>query len=390
MGKITGWLSALFAALTIVACAPAQTMESSEKQPVATSSGSVSPVSKPAWEEKWGSTVAAARKEGKVIVVSMVGPETRIALTEAFKSKFGMELEFIIGRAAETIPRVEKERGAGLYLTDVTVDGGRTMIQLKNLGFLEPIDPVLILPEVADPRMWFNNETFYFSEDRTSIGFLKQFNSGVLRNTDLVKEGEVASYSDLLKPQWKDKVVMDDPSVGGAGNNLIGALSFGSWNVDQTSNWLRQMLKEQNVTLSRDPKLEVEWVARGKYLVAVAVWTDQLVKFLEIGAPIAQQRVKEGGFITSSNGGVALYNRPAHPNAAVVFVNWLLSREGQEIFASHFGGPSRRKDVKVEGVYGALAPVEGEKAYEEKTEEQIANRMKLLDVSAQIIAEARR
>lgn len=81
------------------------------------------------------------------------------------------------------------------------------------------------------------------------------------------------------------------------------------------------MLKEQNLTLTRDPRLQVEWVARGKFPVGLAVYTDQLVNFAALGTPIAQQKVKEGGFVTASTGGLSLFNKPAHPNAAIVFAN---------------------------------------------------------------------
>ncbi len=381
----------LMAAVVVVlaGCQPAAPGQPPAKAPATVSPGAAGAGLAPA-RSQWDTVLAAAKKEGKVTVVTFIGPETRVALGEAFKAKYGIELEFMVGRAAETVPKVEAERRAGLYLADVAIDGSSTMIQLNSKGMLEPIESSLILPEVKDPKMWFRDEIFYYNANRTGIGFLSQYNSCLLRNTDMVKEGEISSYRDLLQPKWKDKVVMDDPSVGGSGAMFMATLAYGVWNVEDAGRWLRQMLEEQKMILLRDPKLQVEWVARGKYPVTMAVWTDQLVKFLNMGSPIAQQKVAEGGFITSSNGGIGLYNRAAHPNAATVFVNWLLSQEGQNVFASSFGGPSRRKDVKTEGAYAALMPLPGDRAYEERSEEQITNKVELTKKSAQIIAQSKK
>lgn len=339
-----------------------------------------------AWEQRWQTHLTAAKREGKVTVASSVGPETRDAMTKAFSSKFGIELEFVMGTAAEVLPKVQAERRAGLYAVDATINGTSSLIMFKNQGLLGTIEPALVLPEVTDPKMWFNDVIPYFDKYRTGIGFINQYNSCVLRNTDLVKEGEIASYDDLLKPQWKDKVVSFDPSMPGSGNAFFATLSFGVWNVEQATNWFRQMLKEQNLVLTRDARLQVEWVARGKYPVGLGVNTDPLVNFFVEGAPLAQQKVKEGGFITSSIGGLGLFDKPAHPNGSIVFVNWLLSRDGQIAFTSGFGGPSSRKDMKVAGAYALLAPMAGDKAYIED-EEHIAKKVELQKVAAQLIVE---
>lgn len=367
----------------VTACAPGAPPAPPSSPPA--KPATAAPV-KAAWQEKWDTNLAAAKKEGKVTVATFIGPETRDALIKGFSSRHGIDIEFIMGRWNETLTKIQAERRAGLYATDAIINGNSAMIAFNEQGMLDPIDRSLILPEVVEPKVWFNDEINYFDKGKTGIGMLAQYNSLVLRNTELVKEGEVTSFRDLLKPQWKNKVVMYDPSIGGTGSNMFAKLSIEEWNVEEASKWLRQMLKEQGMILSRDPRLQMEWVAKGKYPIALAVYTDQLVNFLAAGAPIAQQKVKEGGIVTSSTGGLGIFNRPAHPNAAIVFVNWLLGKEGQTVFTSGFGGPSRRKDVKAEGAYAALTPIPGEKVYIED-EERALKKNELMKVSAAIIAE---
>ncbi len=340
----------------------------------------------PAALNKWEETLAAAKKEGKVTVVTFVGSETRAALTKSFKAKYGIDLDFTVGQGAATLAKIQAERNAGLYTADAVVNGTSVLTLFKKSGLLEPLASVLMLPEVTDQKMWYGNKLSFFDKEGTGLGFLRQYNSCVLRNTESVKEGEITSYLDLLKPQWKDKVTMYDPSISGSGAMFMATLALGVWNVEDAGTWFKKMLKEQNLAVTRDPRLEVEWVARGKYPIALATYTDQMVNFLASGAPIAQQKVKEGGFVTSSTGALGLFNKAAHPNAAIVFVNWLLSKDGQIAFTSGFGGPSNRKDVTATGVYAALTPLEGDKAYDED-EEGMLKKNSLTKTWAKIISE---
>jgi len=337
-------------------------------------------------QKKWEEILAAAKKEGKVTVVTFVGSETRLALTKAFKAKYGIDLDFTVGQGAATLTKIQAERGAGLYTADAVINGTSVLTLFKTNGLLEPLASALMLPEVTDPKMWYGNKISFFDKEGTGLGFLSQYNSCVLRNTELVKEGEITSYNDLLKPQWKDKVIMYDPSISGSGAMFMATLSLSAWNVDEAGNWFRKMLREQNMTITRDPRLQVEWVARGKYPIALATYTDQMINFFVSGAPIMQHKVKEGGFVTSSTGALGLFNHAPHPNASIVFANWLLSKEGQIAFTSGFGGPSNRKDVKATGVYAALTPSEGDKAYDED-EEGMLKKNELTKTWGKIISE---
>jgi iron(III) transport system substrate-binding protein len=81
------------------------------------------------------------------------------------------------------------------------------------------------------------------------------------------------------------------------------------------------------------------------------------------GIPIAiadPRGIKEGSDLSPANGAVALFNRAPHPNAAKVFINWLLSKEGQTVFAQAQGYVSARADVPVpEGTAPWRVPLPG-------------------------------
>ena len=99
----------------------------------------------------------------------------------------------------------------------------------------------------------------------------------------------------------------------------------------------------------RDSRLHVESVARGKFALGLAPLPDVLEEFIALGSPIAPVIMKEGANVAPAAGAMAVPTKFANPNAAQVFVNWLLSKEGQTVFSRSFGNPSTRADVSTEG-----------------------------------------
>jgi ABC-type Fe3+ transport system substrate-binding protein len=84
-----------------------------------------------------------------------------------------------------------------------------------------------------------------------------------------------------------------------------------------------------DATLFRDNRLALDWLASGKF--SIAFYVQNVEEAEEKGLPVEQfrQSLKEGVGLSSRVGHMALLNRAPHPNAAKVFINWFLSREGQ-------------------------------------------------------------
>jgi iron(III) transport system substrate-binding protein len=149
-------------------------------------------------------------------------------------------------------------------------------------------------------------------------------------NTNLVKPQEFKSYWDFLNPKWKGKIVIAEPLTGGTQEPL----QFLYNNREIGPDFVKRFLAEMNVTVSRDIRQMVDWMAQGKYAMAALQNADRLDIWdaKKQGLPVdafASDRFKEGGLVGSGGGNIMLINRAPHPNAANVFVNWLLSREGQ-------------------------------------------------------------
>jgi len=297
--------------------------------------------------KQWDSLVTAAKKEGTVSVYAMWIPETRIALTRAFKEKYGIDVEFTpFNRGSEIMTKMETEQRAGLYLADLVGAGaGSFLTVLKPAGIIGPVDKLLVLPEVTDGKYWRVGKFPFLDKDKTTIGMVASVQRNIIYNTNLVKKGEITTYKDLLKPQYKGKITINDPTIAGSGKEVFLHLALNIWNLDETKVFLKQLLKQQEAVIERDNRQNVESVARGKYAIGLGPNPDTFAEFLKQGTPLDAVLLKEGVFVSSAAGCIAVPSKFAHPNAAKLFVNWLLSKEGQTVFVKTFGNPSMRNDV---------------------------------------------
>lgn len=115
-------------------------------------------------------------------------------------------------------------------------------------------------------------------------------NRFLVYNTDLVKKGEITTYEDLLKPQYKGKIAINDPRVSGSGSaafaHLAGHVYEG--NVDKARDYLMGLVRDQEPEIIRDNRLQLEVVARGKHAVTFGARIATQAEFIQVGAPNAR------------------------------------------------------------------------------------------------------
>jgi len=142
-------------------------------------------------QPEWQRAVAAAKKEGKVVVSIPPGAELRKALKEKFEKRFGIELELITGRGTAIAKKIADEFRVGLRLTDVHT-GGSTPIIYGLSGMLEPVEDQFILAEVADPKHWWGGHMYVENTKRYGYSFLAFVQDAIWYNTDLAEGRGVA------------------------------------------------------------------------------------------------------------------------------------------------------------------------------------------------------
>ncbi len=304
----------------------------------------------------WDNVVAAAKKEGTVVWYGDASGKAREVIAQAMNDKYGIKVEVLAGKGTEVTARVLKERSAGIYIPDV-ITGGSELAALRDAGAFEVMDPLIIIPEALDPKVWPDGKPHFLDKQHTAVELTYYYQSHLLVNTDLVKPGQLASQQELLKPEWKGKIVLYDPTTAGTGIYWVNSL-YRKFGREWADKFFGQIV-QQDLLITRDTRLQTEWIARGKYPVAIAYSMSVVGDFLNIGAPIKPNTTIEGGTVSTGSANITVVNRAPHRNAAVFFANWLLSKEGMQLYAEASNYIPQRQDIPPTWVNPALVPPKG-------------------------------
>ncbi|MDO8635214.1 MAG: extracellular solute-binding protein, partial [Dehalococcoidia bacterium] len=301
----------------------------------------VSTEAKEAWQKEWDDTMVKAKKEGKVVLYTFVGPQVRTALARAFTQKYGIELEMVAASPVELVERVLREKRTGLNLADLYGAGATShLLNLKPFEAFASMDSSLILPEVKDPKVWWGGVLPYVDPEHQIVIYMLHPNLIWTVNTEMVKpEDEPKSYQDMLLPKWKGKIAMADPTVPGSGS-----IWFNTEIQRQGRDFFVELAKQEPL-ITRDTRLQVEWVAKGRYLLAVTPLPEIVNDFILAGAPLKAYSPSDFQLLTAGTGALSLIANAPHPNAAKVYINWILSKEGGKVFSEAIWGQSARVDV---------------------------------------------
>ncbi len=287
---------------------------------------------KASWQEEWGRTVKAAEQEGQVVLYSLSEIGDAIANT-GFQKKFPkIKISVMAARGGEHVSRVMAERRAGKFLADIGNLGNTSPYTLYQSKTLEPIASAFILPEVKDESKWWQGkQQFIDPEGKFILVYVGAPLFLVGYNTKLVNPSGFKSYWDLLDPKWKGKIVAFDPKAGGFAATRD---RFFYHNPELGPAFLRRLFSEMALTLyARFPQGE-DWLAAGKY--SLCLCRHQSISEAKTqGLPVdlvEPSSFKEGVGVETRAKTLVLMNQAPHPNAAKVFLNWFLSRDGQSDF----------------------------------------------------------
>ncbi|HZT06048.1 MAG TPA: extracellular solute-binding protein [Chloroflexota bacterium] len=308
---------------------------------------------------EWDRVLAEAKKEGSVNVIGLEGVNTQEALTAGFEREYGIHVEFLPDAGPGVGPRVSNERSAGQYLWDVYVLGTTTALNaMFPMGAFDPIDQALIRDDVKDPKNWRGGDIEYLDPEHRLI-IMTPFQRGTLFiNPSIVQPGEIKSYKDLLDPKWRGKMVMNDPRRAGPG---LATFTFFYLHPDLGPDFIRA-LGRQDITILSNFQQEVDSVGQGRYSILIGTADAIAEERIRQGIPIQimdVRQIREGSDVSPANGALAIFNRAPHPNAAKVYVNWLLSKEGQTDFARASGYVSARLDVPTDHALPWRVPAPG-------------------------------
>lgn len=275
----------------------------------------------------WEKIVKAAEQEGEV-VYSASGSHR--FLEEFHKSYPKIKPTSVSASCSKIVARIMTERRAGKYLSDVVRCGLTSAHSLYRGKTFQPTDAALILPEVRDPSKWWQGKHHYADAEGRYlfISGASAYTRFASYNSELVNPAEFKSYWDLLNPKWKGKIVATDPRTGEGRNGS----RFLFHNPDLGPNYLRRLLTEMDITYSRDYRQATDWLAQKRFAFFLFSQSDDTLTAKQQGLAVQVLDTtawKEGVGLDPVGGATAIMDKPAHPNAAKVLLNWMLSREGQ-------------------------------------------------------------
>jgi len=297
------------------------------------------------WEAEWERTVEAAKKEGQVTIYTSSRQNNLLLESGAFQKKYP-EIKLLVA-LGNPLHRILTERRVAKYLADVAFTGPRTLWQLYLARVLDPVREAIILPEIADESKWFKGRHQYVDKERKYI-FVAIGNpdsGNFYYNTNLINPNEFRSMWDFLRPELKGKMAARDVRTPGPGGVTI---RFYYYVPELGAKFIMRLFSEMDITLFRDQRQGLDWLATGKYPICIFCNNSRIETAKLQGLPVEKfGLMKEGAGLSSGGGGISLVNRAPHANAAKVFINWYLSREGQIAVQSVKGGfaNSRRMDI---------------------------------------------
>ncbi len=353
-------LAAACASVGLAACArasapsPGGSVAATSPRPAGAAS-SAATLASPAWDQ----TVAQAKQEGQVAIMTAPGDGIRLAFME-FQKTYGIQVNIVTGAGtSDLVPRVKAERQAGQYLWDVAVSAPVVVHSgFKPLGALDPLRPALIAPGVTDDAKWARGfDGGWVDRDKTSAySFVHYLTWNVWVNRGLVPAAQLNKLEQLWQPEWKGKIAMQDPRSPSAGSGVLGI-----WLYNKDEAKLRSFLQTAQPTLTQNGRQLADWLVKGQYPISIGLNPATIEDFSKAGVdlkPIQPLTDEDPAAIKVSDGTgtIGLFNRAPHPNAAKVFVNWLLSQQGQTVYAQQSGYNVRRLDAPVVDADKALDP----------------------------------
>jgi len=272
--------------------------------------------------------IAGAKKEGKLVIyASATAPQLQMYFT-AFNKRYPfIKTEFFRTGKQKLVSKILFEEQAKQHIADLIHTSVIETNILKKRGVLSRYVP---LESASYPAQYKDPEGFWTSA--YASGTLLGFNSQQVKRAEAPKV-----YEDLLNPRWKGGLAIDTNKIEWFAMLLkIKGRSF------------MEKLAAQSPSLRDGNTLVLQLLAAGEYPVATGVYEYSIEDLKTRGAPVDWIGLEP---VITYTVAVSLPSQPPRPFAAKLFIEWLLSKEGQEVI-NQYGRVPIRDDV--ESRYGKI------------------------------------
>jgi ABC-type Fe3+ transport system substrate-binding protein len=269
-------------------------------------------------------TIELAKKDGRVSFYTSMGADESKMVADAFQAKYpGIKVEITRLGSEKLLQRILNEKRAGSHLVDAVTNSGMEIQMLGRAKMLARHIP----PEFSS----------FLPESRDAIwGWADMYSNIrlVAYNTQMIPKDKIPRrYEDLLDPMWKGQIGFPEGQFSWFATML---------KVMGEANGRKffQGLARQNLNYRNSQNLVTQFVSAGEFSLGF-VYDTQVLRFKKRGAPID---IAPMPFITQNIHPLALSAQAPHPNAAKVFIDYVLSKEGQT-FIKNMGRVTSRSDI---------------------------------------------
>ncbi len=270
--------------------------------------------------------VARAKAEGKVVYYTdLIVDQIVRPLVAAFEAKYGVKVEYSRADSQDTILKVLSEHKAGKMQADVfgLTSGHRALVDAGAVRRFDPVNAAILPREFKDADHYWVSSNYYVMTPAV--------------NTDLVAEKDRPRvFEDLLAPVWKDRIVWKPNDLSGAPGFIGNVLK--TMGEDRGMDYLRKLAGQRIKSVNASARAVLDQAIAGEHPLALQIFNHHAALSAKKGAPVQWLRMEPA--MISMTIETLTANAP-HPAAGELFVEFLLSKEGQSLFQKADYFPTR-------------------------------------------------
>ncbi len=264
-----------------------------------------------------------ARQEGSVVIYTSLATRESTPLAQAFEKKYGIKVELWRTTSDKVVQRAVTEGQARRYTVDVLETNGPEMEMMAREKILaEFYSPHLAdLPPnaLAPSKLWVT--------DRLNF-FVVAYNTAKIRREDIP-----AHYEGFLDPKWKGQLGIEATDAEWMATVIKKLGQERGMKLFERLSAMRPDVRKSHIMLA-------EMVGAGEVPVALTVYNSEVESLKRRGGPVDWVAVEP---VVGRPQGIGLAKNAPHPNAALLFADFVLSLEGQELFSAMGRVPSSLK-----------------------------------------------
>jgi iron(III) transport system substrate-binding protein len=268
--------------------------------------------------------IEGAKREGEITIYTSAQATDLGAVVSAFEKKYGIKANLWRAGSEAVLNRALQEARAGRHTVDVIETNGPELESMSREQILaaikSPYHADLIEPAIRPHGEWVGT--------RLNV-FVQAYNTKLVKKEDLPK-----TWEDLLDPKWKGKLGIEAEDS----DWLAGVL--GEVGYERGTKVFRQIVETNGMSVRKGHTLLTQLVASGEVPLSLTVYNYKAEQLRREGAPIDWFTI--GNAIARPNGVGVTKNAP-HPHAAILFYDFELSEEGQQIIAGREFVPTSTK-----------------------------------------------